>query len=256
MPGSLPGNADGPGTGRREAVIRLGITGTDTGIGKTVVAAALTALARDTGLDVAAMKPVETGVERGDPASDAVLLREAAGGEAPPELVCPIVLPEPLAPSVAARRAEREVSLAHLDDAFRELSRGKELVVVEGAGGILVPLTAETAFDSLFHRWSLDVVIVAGNRLGVLNQTLLTVEAARRAGLRIRGVVLNALAPQARSIAEETNLFTLEELLPEIPILAFPWVKAWDDGLRNPSSLAEVARRFDLHDLLRDPAES
>lgn len=233
-------------------MIRLGVTGTDTGIGKTVVAAALTALAREEGLEVAAMKPVETGVERGGPDTDAVLLREAAGGRDSLQLVCPIVLPEPLAPSVAARRAGREVKLDLLDDAFERISAHRDLVVVEGAGGILVPITPGVAFDGLFRRWSLDVIVVAGNRLGVLNQTLLTVQAARSAGLRVRGVVLNALAPEPGTVSEETNRSTLTELLPDLPVLPFPWV----DEPRNPARLADVARRVGLDGLLRSATDS
>lgn len=233
-------------------MIRLGVTGTDTGIGKTVVSAALAALAREEGLEVAVMKPVETGVERGDPDSDAVLLRRAAGGSDPLKLVCPIVLPEPLAPSVAARRAGREVKLDLLDHAFETISESQDLIVVEGAGGILVPVTLGVGFDALFRRWSLEVVIVAGNRLGVLNQTLLTVQAARSAGLEIRGIVLNELAPEPSSVSEETNRFTLTELLPDLPVLSFPWV----DDPRDPSLLAEVGRRAGLDGLLRSAGDS
>ena len=233
-------------------MIRLGVTGTDTGIGKTVVAGALTALAREEGLDVAAMKPVETGVERGGPDTDAVLLREAAGGTDPLELVCPVVLPEPLAPSVAARRAGREVKLDLLDEALETISKDRDMVVVEGAGGLLVPVTLGVGFDALFRRWSLDVVIVAGNRLGVLNQTLLTVQAARSAGLEIRGIVLNDLSPEPGSVSEETNRFTLTELLPDLPVLSFPWL----DDPRNPALLADAGRRSGLDGLLRAAGDS
>lgn len=234
-------------------MIRLGVTGTDTGIGKTVVTAALAALARESGLRTAAMKPLETGVERGDPGTDAVLLRRAAGRRHSLEDVCPVVLPEPLAPSVAARRAGRTVALADLDTAFHTLSTESRVVLVEGAGGLLVPLDGEGAdFETLFRRWSLEVVVVAGNRLGVLNHTLLTVRAARAANLRIRGVVLNALAPAPRSVAEETNRETLARLLPDLPLLSFPWL----DTPREPSALASAAREAGLDRLLREEPES
>lgn len=234
-------------------MIRLGVTGTDTGIGKTVVAAALTALARQEGREPAAMKPLETGVERGDPDTDAVLLRRAAGDRHPLEDVCPVVLPEPLAPSVAARRAGRAVSLERLDEALQVLSEGSDVVVVEGAGGLLVPVDeAGTGFDDLFRRWSLEVVIVAGNRLGVLNHTLLTVRAAREAELPIRGVVLNALASEPGSISEETNRDTLARLLPDLPLLSFPWL----EDPRDPAALAAAGRAAGLDHLLRDRPES
>lgn len=234
-------------------MIRLGVTGTDTGIGKTVVAAALTALAREDGRSPAAMKPLETGVARGDPGTDAVLLRRAAGDRHPLEDVCPVVLPDPLAPSVAARRAGRAVSLRRLDDALEALSADGDVLVVEGAGGLLVPVDdAGTGFDELFRRWRLDVVIVAGNRLGVLNHTLLTVRAARAAELPIRGVVLNALAPAPTSVSEETNRDTLERLVPDLPILSFPWLETPGD----PAALASAARAAGLDRLLRGGPES
>ncbi|HEU0300132.1 MAG TPA: dethiobiotin synthase [Longimicrobium sp.] len=206
-------------------MIRLGVTGTDTGVGKTYVSSVLLALLRRKGLRVAAMKPVEAGVTADDPSSDAMRLREAAGEHDPLERVRPILIAEPLAPWVALLRAGGTVNLHALDAAFHALSEGRDAIVVEGAGGLLVPLTRDLAFDGLFVGWGLDLVVVAGNRRGTLNHTMLTVRAAHDAGLRVRGVVLNALGPESKGIAERTNLEALLELLEPIPVVPFPWIR-------------------------------
>jgi dethiobiotin synthetase len=210
-------------------MIRLGVTGTDTAVGKTFVSVLLVKMLRRRKLRVAGMKPVETGVTPDDPRSDAVRLQQAAGGGDSLESVRPLLITEPLAPWVAASRAGTTVDLEALDNAFHRLIQGKEAIVVEGAGGLLVPLTRELAFDGLFGRWGLDVVVVAGNRLGALNHTLLTVRAAHDAGLRVRGVVLNTLGPEPPRIAERTNLEALQELLDPVPVLQFPWLRRPDD---------------------------
>jgi dethiobiotin synthetase len=206
-------------------MIRLAITGTDTGIGKTMVSLGILGLLRRKGLDVAAMKPCETGVEPGDPASDAGLLRKAAGGVGSLADVCPVTLPHALAPWAAARREGLEIDVRLLDAAFERLSAGRDVILVEGAGGLLVPITRRMAYDRLFQRWGMDLVLVAGNRLGVINHALLTVHAARNAGLTIRGIVLNTLGPGRVGTAEETNRDVLADLLPGLPIVVFPWVE-------------------------------
>lgn len=231
-------------------MIRIGVTGTDTGVGKTVVAAALVALLRRRGVRVAAMKPVETGIAGDDdPAADAALLRDAAGEDDPLSLVRPFRLDEPLAPWVAAGRAGSTVDLGVLDDALARLSEGRGAVVVEGAGGLLVPLTRDVAFDGLFVGWEMDVVLVAGNRLGVLNHALLTVRAAHDAGLRVRGVVLNALHGGPATPAEESNLAALAELLAPVPVLPFPWLAG---GTRDPERLAAAAEAAGLDAFLAE----
>jgi dethiobiotin synthetase len=227
-------------------MIRLGITGTDTGVGKTVVGTALLSLLRRRGLRVAGMKPVETGVVAGGPETDAARLHGAAGGVDPMGDVCPVVLPEPLAPWVAARRAGATVEVERLDRSFARLCHDRDAIVVEGAGGLLVPLTREIAFDDLFRRWELDVVVVAGNRLGVLNHTLLTVRAARAAALPVRGVVLNELSPDRAGAAERSNPDALAELLGDVPVVVFPWIA----DPRNHDHLARAAEESGLARLL------
>ncbi|HWV57531.1 MAG TPA: dethiobiotin synthase [Longimicrobiales bacterium] len=226
-------------------MIRIGITGTDTGVGKTVVGTALLALLRARGLRVSAFKPVETGVERGDPSSDAEVLRQAAGGSDPQELVCPYALPQPIAPWLAAREAGVEIRPGVLDRALAELSRERDVVLIEGAGGLLVPVAPDIRYDTLFNCWGADVIIVARDRLGVINHTLLTVEAAQRAGLRVLGVVVNRgeeCETDARDVSRASNLTALTELLPELPVIQFPIVPA----PRDFQALADIAVRHGL----------
>jgi dethiobiotin synthetase len=201
-------------------LIRFGVTGTDTGVGKTVVACALIGALRDRGLSVAAMKPVETGVE-GEPA-DARALCDAAGGQDALDDVCPERFDEPLAPWVAARRAGRMIALPSLEAARSRLEAGRDALVVEGAGGLLVPIADGVTYDLLFRRWRLDCIIVAANRLGAVNHTLLTVRAALAAGLRVRAVVLNTVSADKPTIAEQTNLDTIRRFVPETNVLPFP----------------------------------
>ncbi|MDQ3387916.1 MAG: dethiobiotin synthase [Gemmatimonadota bacterium] len=223
-------------------MIRIGVTGTDTGVGKTVIAAALLALLRRRGLRVAGMKPVETGAAERDPESDAALLRAAAETEDSIASIRPILLAEYLAPWVAAERAGTPVELTALDAAFHRLSADRNAVVVEGAGGLLVPFTREMAFDGLAVAWELDLVVVAANRLGAINHTLLTVRAAHDAGLRVRGVVLNASSAAGGGLAAETNPDALRELLVPVPVFAFPW-------LTDPRDLGVLAATAEEHGL-------
>lgn len=229
-------------------MIRLGITGTDTGVGKTYLSTVLLTLMRRRGHSVAAMKPVETGVTANDPASDAMRLREAAGSDDAVERVRPVLLSEPLAPWVALARSGGMVDLAALDAAFNELSEGRDAILVEGAGGLLVPLTRDVAYDGLFVGWGLDLIVIAGNRLGTINHTLLTVRAAHDTGLRVRGVVLNALGPEPGGIAERTNLDALQELLAPVPVLPFPWIRKD----RSLDYAADIAEENGFDELIRD----
>jgi dethiobiotin synthetase len=218
------------------AALRLAVTGTDTGVGKTLVACALVAALRGRGAAVAAMKPVETGVADGDAATDARRLHRAAGGRGAPGDVGPVTYAEPLAPLVAAERAGRPVDWAAVEQARERLERGAAALVVEGAGGLLVPFGRERGgvvdFAGLAVRWRLDVVVVAADRLGVLNHALLTVREAGRRGLRVRAVVLNAVRPAPADVAEATNLGALRALLPGVPVVPMPFVApAWRDDL-------------------------
>jgi len=214
--------------------LRYGITGTDTGIGKTVVTCALAARARQLGVRVAAMKPIESGIDErivsdGGPKSDAERLQAACGGDDPLTLIRPYVLEEPLAPMVAAQRAGLRIELDALDAACDALGASRDLLLIEGAGGLLVPITAACSFLDLFARWHCALIIVAGNRLGVINHVLLTVRAAEAAHVPVRAVILTQYTDRDAGIAEATNHDALVTLLPRHTILRFPWVDRTDD---------------------------
>ncbi len=171
----------------------LFITATDTGVGKTEIACALLAGARARGLDAIGMKPAQSGTAAGE-RSDAERLRDACGAVEPLEAICPYSLAAPLAPAVAARAEGREISFARVVEAARALAARHAAIVVEGAGGLLVPLTERETYADLATALALPVLVVARAGLGTVNHTALTVEALRRRGLAVAAIVMNRTA--------------------------------------------------------------
>ena len=182
------------------------VTGTDTGVGKTVVACALVRALRARGIGAGAMKPIETGVGPAGP-TDAIALRDAAGARDPLADVCPQAFALAAAPAVAGA-----VDLAAIDAAHARLLARHEFLVVEGAGGLLVPIDAQRTMADLVQRFALPLLIVARAALGTINHTRLTLEAARARGLRIAGVVINHAAGPLPD-ADLANLVLLREEL-------------------------------------------
>lgn len=228
--------------------MRLAVTGTDTGVGKTIVAAALLTMLRRDGLRVAGMKPVEAGLVHGDAASDADLLRIAAGEEDCLEDVCPAALADHVLPPVADLHANGGSTLPLLDAAFARLTAGRDSVIVEDPGGLLVPVAPGMSFDRLARRWNLDLLVVAADRPGLVHHLLLVARAARDAELRVRGVVINEAYADQRGAEESLSSPALAAALPGVPIYRFPFVARPLD----PSALATAAASAGL-DALRAP---
>ena len=195
--------------------MRLFLTGTDTGVGKTHVAALLVRSLRAAGLDAVGMKPICCG-ER----DDAEILHTAAGGVASLADVNPVWLRPPVAPYVAAMIEERSIDLALIRESFARLGARHPAIIVEGAGGWLVPITRDYFIRDLAVECGLPVAVVVANKLGALNHTLLTVAAIRAAGLECAGVILNHVLPlpDPPDPAQVTNRSVLEDLL-DVPIL-------------------------------------
>lgn len=168
------------------------ITGTDTGIGKTWVACRLAEALHTRGLRVGVFKPAESG-----DGGDAAKLKKAAGSLLPLDLVRPYHFKRPLAPAVAAELEGARVSLAALRRCYDQIRRDSDLVLVEGAGGLLVPYAPGLSGAGVAKALGLPLLVVGRAGLGTINHTLLTLEAARRRGLPLLGVVLNGKAPKA-----------------------------------------------------------
>ena len=185
------------------------VTGTDTEVGKTHVAAHLVRALRRRGIDVGVMKPVATGAVRGV-SEDAVVLWGAIRMKDPLDLINPVCLRLPLAPSVASRLERKPINLRRIWSAWRTLSARHECMVVEGVGGLLVPIKDRYPVAKMAKRFDLPLVIVTRPSLGTINHTALTVQVARSFGLRILGLVINHSMKSARDLAQRTNPKALE----------------------------------------------
>ncbi len=196
------------------------ITGTDTEVGKTVVSAGLALALKARGIKVGVMKPVATGCygpEKRLIPSDAVYLFEAAENEYP-SLTSPSRFRNPLAPNVAAVLEKREVDLDSIRKAYMELQKHYDFIIVEGIGGLLVPLTKDYFVSNLIREFHLPLVIVARGGLGTINHSLLTVDAAVIRGFDIRGIIFNRVPTVNFSMAEITNPKVVHDLT-GIPVL-------------------------------------
>ena len=209
------------------------VTGTDTGIGKTVVAAALVLALRHRGIRAVGFKPVETGIDPGEVA-DSEVLRQASGVHEP--LAEPLLrLPDPLAPAVASERAGRPLDATAVEVRLRSLREAGYTVVVEGAGGVLVPLAWDYTAADLASRQGLSAVVVARAGLGTLNHVMLTAEALQARGIGLRGVVLNG-RHDPPDLAEQTNPAALTRLLASCRLVVLP--------RRDRSATLALAREF------------
>jgi dethiobiotin synthetase len=188
--------------------MNLFITGTDTNAGKTFVTALLTSALRGRGFETIALKPLCSG-ER----SDVEILQAASDHRLSLDETNPVWLREPAAPLVAARLENRTISLDPLVAWFRALSKKYPSLLVEGAGGWLVPITSTETIADFAARLSLPVVVVVANRLGCINHTLLTLESIRARGLHCPGIVLNTFST-SDDIATRTNRDILEQNTP------------------------------------------
>ncbi len=220
------------------------ITGTDTGVGKTVVAAGLAAALKAKGIDVGVMKPIQSGCRRHREKlrpTDSLFLIKAAGIKDDLDLITPYRLFHPLAPSVASEIEKVEIDIKKIIDAYDKLSELHDLVIVEGIGGLLVPIKKNYFVFDLIRDLSIPIIIVARAGLGTINHTLLTVEYARSQGIKIIGIIINNTAGKRAGLAEDTNSEVIGKLS-GLPILGIiPYIK----GLKiEEGKLGNLLRTF------------
>ncbi len=201
----------------------LFVTGTDTGVGKTLFSAALLHALASLGLRAVGMKPVAAGADLRDGAwvnEDVALLAAASGGRAPPELANPYLFREPIAPHLAAGHKGVTIEIPRIAAALEALRAMADVVVVEGVGGFRVPLGPGRDTADLAVRLGLPVILVVGMRLGCLNHALLTAEAVAARGLRLAGWVANRIDPDMAAYDE--NLAALAAWLGSPPLAELP----------------------------------
>ena len=225
------------------------ITGTDTGVGKTFFVCGLASLLKDSGYKVGVMKPAETGCTERDGKlfpEDAVRLKQASGCDAPLEKICPYQLRDPLAPSVAAEREGFRINIDRLMDLYGEISSSHDVTLVEGAGGLMVPLLPSYTYADLARSLKLPVVVVTANRLGAINHVLLTLEHASCKGLMVWGYALNRISNE-HSLAADTNREVLSGLTGVQCLAELPFTETAQETF--PLDVFE--RECDLRPLLR-----
>lgn len=220
------------------------VTATDTGVGKTLVTGALARALAALGLSVGVAKPVQSGNLAPDPEGDAMRLRRLAGVGDEPEEICPYAFAAPLAPLVAARLEGRQVEPEQLVASVEALAEPYDLVLVEGAGGLLVPVGEDWTIADLAAWLRLPLVVVARAGLGTVNHTLLTLAVARDRGLEPVAVVVNGRRPETDGSAD-TNPELIESF-GGVPVIgAIPWLELPEEALAD-----QAADGLDLAPLL------
>ena len=189
------------------------ITGTDTGIGKTRSAVALMAALQQRGLTVCGMKPVSAGCQTttgGLVNEDAIKLMQQASRPFPYQIVNPYAWLPPIAPHIAAQQAGNTMTLAPIRECYQQIATQCDVVIVEGAGGWLVPLNATQTMADIAVDLALDVILVVGIRLGCINHALLTMESIKQKGCRLAGWIANHLSVPNAVAQENVKYLTTQ----------------------------------------------
>ena len=241
------------------------ITGTDTGVGKTFITRALSCALKDKGQKVGVMKPVETGCKMVNgrllPA-DATLLKEAASFDIDLDVINPFRFARALSPHLAAREASSWIDIEKITKYYQIITGSADTVLVEGAGGLMAPISYKETIADIALALNIPVIIVAASRLGVLNHTLLTVRMAEKLGLTVAGIIVNhtaaaptgaldvktdgdaleknALPHSPADLSLTTNAEEIRKLLPDTPFLGeVPYSS-------GPEAIKEAAERIDV----------
>ncbi len=191
------------------------VTGTDTGVGKTVVTGLLGRFLAERGVNVVTQKWVQTGCKGVSEDIEAhIRFMDGDKGffDKYTEEMAPYIFEFPSSPHLAAALEEKSIDTGRIESAFRRLAQDFDYVIAEGAGGALVPVSEKELMIDIAEKLALPVLVVARNRLGAINQTLLTVEALKRRGLKIAGIVFNHLGGGSNEVVLKDNLQIITKL--------------------------------------------
>lgn len=231
---------------RKVPIPSILVTGTDTGVGKTLVAGAIGHWFRARGFRVSVLKPCATGCVRrreGLVSEDAEFLAHCSDARFPLDVICPQRYSEPLAPAVAAERAGRPLDWDAIDRSVRMMSEQSDVMIVEGVGGVLVPMDARHTFRDVAAWLGSPAVVIARPSLGTINHTLLSVEALRARQIEVSGVVVNRYPAENAGTAEESNPRSIEKW-GKVPVLCLvPDEKL--TGLQLPAGIVAAIETVD-----------
>jgi dethiobiotin synthetase len=223
------------------------ITGTDTGVGKTIVTAGLAKTLRQRGYDAGVMKPITSGAVRkglGLVSEDAEYLLAAAGVEDPPMLVCPVCLEPPLAPYAATMLTGQQIDMSRVMAAYVTLRNMHDILLVEGIGGLLVPIKQNYSVLNLVVEMDVPLIIVARPNLGTVNHIAMTVACARAAGVAVAGVIFNYCENMPQKAAETTNPDVVRQVC-DVPVLGIvPYIPRHAARELPPEPFAGVAEKL------------
>jgi dethiobiotin synthetase len=230
------------------------IAATDTEVGKTLIAAGLVVALQDQGIDVGVMKPLESGAPSFESAPiprDAFYLKEIAGVQDDLHLINPYCFQAPLAPGVAAEREGVEVDLQRIKSAYEELKGRHQFMVVEGAGGLLVPIARGVLLPELIKLLDLPLLVVARSTLGTINHTLLTLSYCQGEGLDVKGLIINKSTPDADP-AEDDNPQLITHFSRAPLWGSFPYLRDCAGVKGNRDFLAQLfTRHIDMEGLIK-----
>jgi len=231
------------------------ITGTDTGVGKTVVSAALAAAFRKRDIDAAVMKPIATGAVKKKNrliSCDVEFLRKAARSKDEISLVNPYCADLPLAPAAAFKLRNKKISIDRVKDCLRKLLKRHEIVLVEGIGGLFVPIKDNYLVADLVKDLDIPLIVVSRNGLGAINHALLTIKQANDLGLDVLGIIFNNTYKPAADISRKTNPRIIKEISGADIIGEFPYLGSASVEKMSVSNLAAVAnKRLNLNLIIR-----
>lgn len=212
------------------------VTGTDTGVGKTVLTALLLLHLRQKGIKALAMKPFCSGGRE-----DVQLLQSIQGSELTNEEVNPFFYNKPLAPYAAATSKQKGITIKGVIGAIEKVARKTDILLIEGAGGIMVPLTKKLFIADIIENLGGEVLLVAANRLGTINHTLLSVEALRSRGVKKIKTILMGIGKLDLSTASNERI--LREILPDVPVIAIPAASQKPNKIRHLLQLEKISEK-------------
>lgn len=186
------------------------VTGTDTGVGKTIISSGITSVLNERNFDVGVYKPLLSGISREHPESDTNLLKEASKTSLSYDEITPFEFKEPLAPYVAGKLEGKSIVLADVLNHWNQIKEKHKYFIIEGAGGISVPLGIDFLVSDLIKAFNLPIIIVARPNLGTINHTYLTVKYAESIGIKVAGIIINGKSDEF-DLAEDTNPSIIEK---------------------------------------------